>query len=274
MAPAVVDFIDGDGAISDDSDFYGNEPDNRPELEAYIGYADRLPYNIAYRAGTKLALAPGERLHNPLEGDKSAWQLNETIDIFLKRLPPSTALNIGPWIWMPNPRSPPKAQEPDNDAFIDAGDRLLANFLAENGGKAPTGRGVKAKVQKLESELKQTAKRYNVASGKWMLFPSEGQVDRVWKTVCDAMLRSNLGNMAKVATKDETKDGRLVCIYTYDFENEADVKRVCTQLKLLGLIPDKGIYYKADAWTLLDLGSKNDYGIKASIYGSRDMLKG
>jgi hypothetical protein len=45
------------------------------------------------------------RLHNPYEGCHYAWQLSETIDEFLARLPPATtrASEDVPWIYVCNP---------------------------------------------------------------------------------------------------------------------------------------------------------------------------
>ena len=44
----------------------------------------------------------------------------------------------------------------------------------------------------------------------------------------------------------------------------------------LGLVKDglKPIYYKAEAYSLLGIGSDNPYGLKASLYSSKDVLAG
>src|SRR5690606_1827169 len=49
-------------------------------------------------------------LHNPYEGCSFAWQLTETLDSFLARLPPSTtqASEDLPWIYICNPHVPRK----------------------------------------------------------------------------------------------------------------------------------------------------------------------
>lgn len=46
------------------------------------------------------------KLHNPYEGVDYAWQLTETVDAFLSRLPPSTTPRLEskrPWIYICNP---------------------------------------------------------------------------------------------------------------------------------------------------------------------------
>lgn len=107
------------------------------------------------------------------------------------------------------------------------------------------------------------AQTRGVTSGKWMLFPMPWDVDAVWRTVADATASGQLGSGAKVATKPEEEDDdnsqggpgsgrpRLVCVYTNDFADEADVRRVVQKLDQLGLVRQKGpwgeergIYYK------------------------------
>jgi hypothetical protein len=39
-------------------------------------------------------------------------------------------------------------------------------------------------------------------------------------------------------------------------------------------VEDRPIYYKCDAFTYLDITSKNEYGLKASMFSSRDVLSG
>jgi hypothetical protein len=49
------------------------------------------------------------------------------------------------------------------------------------------------------------------------------------------------------------------------------------QMRDLGLMSDdegeRGIYYKCDAYTHLDLMGGNEHGIRASFYSSRDMYR-
>ena len=65
-----------------------------------------------------------------------------------------------------------------------------------------------------------------------------------------------------------------VCIYTKDFRDEDDVLRVLRELEDLGLVGDRSIYYKSDAFTYLDLYSStaSKYGLQASLYNSSKML--
>lgn len=111
-----------------------------------------------------------------------------------------------------------------------------------------------------------------------MLFPTKEEVGRVWKLVAQGVADNRLGDTAKVAADSENGDsgGILICVYTKDFSDLDDVSRVLSELVDLGLCSaeGRGIYYKCDAYTYLDIGSKNDYGLKASLYWSRDVLSG
>ncbi|MCJ1310056.1 hypothetical protein MMC25_003717 [Agyrium rufum] len=136
------------------------------------------------------------------------------------------------------------------------------------------------------------------------------EIDRVWKIVVEGTVEGTLGIAAKVATKmpdlddrdDENvdmdmdgenrngnvrrrrrvrSDSSLICVYTKDFSDLQDVKRVLDGLIVLGLVSplsadgrQRGIFYKCDAYTHLGIESNNNYGLKASLYSSRDMLSG
>ncbi|KAL9616545.1 MAG: hypothetical protein Q9160_008587 [Pyrenula sp. 1 TL-2023] len=95
---------------------------------------------------------------------------------------------------------------------------------------------------------------------------------------------------------------RVICVYTADCEDIEQVKRVCLRLQELGLAGEEvkagrdaagfkgaesrwgkdkkggggarnqGIYYKCDAWTYLGLKGGNRWGLRASMYSSREML--
>ena len=113
-----------------------------------------------------------------------------------------------------------------------------------------------------------------------MLFPSLSEVNHTWSLIATATIAGELGHAAKVATNDGTQNSRLICVYTPDFSDKKDVKRVLERLCEMGLCTSNGamasegraIYYKADAWTYLELNSGNEYGLKASMFSSREVL--
>ncbi|KAI1619882.1 hypothetical protein EDD37DRAFT_613585 [Exophiala viscosa] len=258
---------------------------------------------------------------NFYEGQKSAKQLSESLSEFLERLPPSTTpfSTCGPWIWIANPYPPEEKNaagkivtDPegrDIASFRQLGTRLLENYMArkeeleaQNPDKQPGSitRMLRPDRVRLESSIRELARQKNVTCGKWMLFPEAGDVDFVWAVVAKGVWEGKLGISAKVATAPDAgptsdegderargREQRLICVYTYDFSDKDDVKRVLLGLKQLGLLnndsfengprshsgsADKVIYYKCDAYTYLDISSHNEYKLKASMYSSKDML--
>lgn len=89
--------------------------------------------------------------------------------------------------------------------------------------------------------------------GKWLLFVDRADVDRVWSLLVPIVKKGLLGPFAKVATarpnplaRDPNK--HVICVYTSDAENRADVFRVRDVLRQLGFTSP--ISYKTDAMTL------------------------
>lgn len=130
--------------------------------------------------------------------------------------------------------------------------------------------------KELEKRILDLARETGVTSGKWMLFPTVDRVDEFWGVVVRAMEKGELGDVAKVATDGGGGESRLICVYTDDFGDVEDVKRVVSKLVDIGLVGKgpRSIYYKFDAFTHLEINSKNEYGLKASMYSSREVLEG
>ncbi|RYP27172.1 hypothetical protein DL768_011324 [Monosporascus sp. mg162] len=144
-------------------------------------------------------------------------------------------------------------------------------------------------------ELLDLAHALRVRCGKWMLFPSVKDVNKTWEIVARATANNELGIAAKVAPRPEDEDdhndgdgddgkgddldkARLICVYTADFRDMEDVRRVARKLKQLGLVPrrGRGLFYKpgrpADAYSYLGIASGNPWGIKPSIYDLASVL--
>ena len=221
---------------------------------------------------------------NPYEGYKMAKQLDESIDVFLSRLPPSSiSVAFGPWIWIANPHSRRRPLQQDITGFKAAGTELLEEYLARktdvesrNPDRAPATitKLLKVSRERLKESIFSLAQSKGLMSGKWMLFASKDNVDDMWFKVAKATLTGTLGCEAKVATDDDSDKVRPIFIYTEDFTDIDDVKRVLAKLQELGLVKgEQGIYYKCDAYTYLDIMSGNEYKLRASLYSSGDLLK-
>ncbi|KAK5107678.1 hypothetical protein LTR62_000913 [Meristemomyces frigidus] len=230
------------------------------------------------------------------EHDLVSWQPPETVLDFLRRAPVTARATgqLGPWLWVQSPTQPyqhvQQRRKTDLATFNDRGMELLSAYRvqqaeteAANQGKAPAAiaRYIRLYREQLEDNLLQLAVKTHTTCGKWMLFPDVNDVARVWRVVAEATAAGKLGPISKVATHDQSPPqarARLICVYTYDFTDMADVRRVLDELIALDLVSrstqDRSIYYKCDAWTYLDLKSDNSYKIKASLYSSKEMLQG
>ncbi|MCJ1382195.1 hypothetical protein MMC17_005307 [Xylographa soralifera] len=295
------DDVDGDGGyISDDSSFYG-DTDLQTHLRSLVNSAPISTLLLpAYLQFTTMALAntaattssKPTTLYNRYEGEIYARQLNEPVSAFLERLPPLTTQrsNVGDWIFIANPYSTARPTS-ENWAKTNAtGASLLSDFETRRAGVEASLRGRPAQtVTKKLNQLRETVRTAILAAarengcrwGKWMLFPTAADVNRVWGVVARATAAGELGGAAKVATEDGQGDtaGRLICVYTEDFGDNQDVKRVLLKLRELGLAKRKsewgqemGISYKPDVFTYLDITGDNQWGLKPSLYQSKEAL--
>jgi hypothetical protein len=92
-----------------------------------------------------------------------------------------------------------------------------------------------------------------IKSGKWLVFVAPKNVDEVWAKIKKATEEGKLGNDAKVATAKPNplagkSRAKVICVYTYDWTDEKDVKRIREELRKLGVV--NKIPYKADEDTL------------------------
>ncbi|PYH65084.1 DUF1917 domain-containing protein [Aspergillus vadensis CBS 113365] len=224
---------------------------------------------------------------------------NEPISSFLARLRPSSTLSTSPtgsWIYVSsysyqNPQADIKKLVKDGTAELGAHEDRISQARAEHAKKPKKTQTPAALTRELtrhrvdlERTLFALARETGVVSGKWMLFISPAKVDEVWGVVAEATAKGELGFGAKVATATATAGGgeeggsnktRLICIYTKDYEDRADVERVLRKMVALELVDLDGrpIYYKCDAYTHLDIKGGNVWGLRASMYSSRDFGK-
>ncbi|KAL5365732.1 hypothetical protein BJX96DRAFT_18907 [Aspergillus floccosus] len=215
---------------------------------------------------------------------------DESIPDFLARLPASKTRvdDAGPWLYVNAPNHP--AHEADIATLVAKGTKLLHAYedkKAEleaahdrSGAKtrAPLTRKLNPIRQTLEKEIFALARETGVVTGKWMLFLTPDRIDEFWAAIVEATARGELGIAAKVAT-DEGKgqdSARLLAVYTRDYADRDDVKRVIEKLVDLDLVKEdeRPVYYKCDAYTYLQIMGNNPYGLRASLFSSRDVLSG
>lgn len=88
-------------------------------------------------------------------------------------------------------------------------------------------------------------------SGKYLLFFDKSEIDHVWELIRTHTYSGALTRHAKVSTalkrNNSNNDSHVVCIYTYDYNDEKDMADVKEKLKQLGFV--NKIPYKKDSDT-------------------------
>ena len=91
-----------------------------------------------------------------------------------------------------------------------------------------------------------------INGGKWLIFRSKERIDKQWEKIRLGTILGFLGNRAKVSTAkpnpNSSSKSFVICVYTYDFNDKKDVKRIRKELKNLGI--KEVIKYKTNKSTL------------------------
>jgi hypothetical protein len=208
----------------------------------------------------------------------------ESVNQFLERMPVSDprCAQQGPWLWIHSLNQTPH-KEASVQEFIQGGAQLLRAYnehrdeierQCRGKHKGAVTRKLKPYREQLKPDVLNLATATSTTCGKWMLFPGANDVSQDWHLIAHATADGKLGQTSKVATWDPSKSHVLICIYTPDFNDVAQIKRVLQCLLGLGLksLANKTIYYKCDAYTYLGIESENPFKLKASLYSSKEIL--
>ncbi|KAI9676875.1 MAG: hypothetical protein M1817_006714 [Caeruleum heppii] len=284
--------------ISDDSSFYGDD-DHKDDLAARKIKGDGRVWHAALNTAVprgpstavtespSLTRAETPKLYNPYEGAQGGRQLAESVNDFLKRLPPITTRSeeVGPWLWIANPHAADRPLDKRLSELTKEGEEILSRWLVTKTELEKTlsrksasviTRTVNQQRKGVEEAIVRLARAKNITTGKWMLFPTTDNIPRTWSRICHATVANELGIAAKIATDagGGNDSARLIGVYTYDFDDMDDVRRVVLKLEEFGFLQEgRGIYYKNDAYTHLGINSGNEWGLKASMYSSKDILE-
>ena len=111
-----------------------------------------------------ISVTESREAFNIYEDYPSGRQLSETVETFMKRLPPLTTsiIEYGPWMYIANPYSPRSHAREDQATFVRKGRELLEEFTALKAGIEASMPG-KAKIvigRKVTKSQKSTADSY------------------------------------------------------------------------------------------------------------------
>ena len=135
---------------------------------------------LARRGPRKRTPSPARVLFNPGQGSPDAWQLGESVDDFVRRLPPlSTSVFTCAWIWAHNPhfdiRDKNKVVSHRVDEFRSRGSELLGHSLQTrqqlqgnnlHGPKAALTKSLNGESKALQQRISDLAVECGILSGK------------------------------------------------------------------------------------------------------------
>lgn len=113
------------------------------------------------------------------------------------------------------------------------------------------------------------AKKHGVVGGKWMLFPALGEeADAAWDATVRAVAEGLLGPWVKISSVAPGMRSHVLFAYTSDFTDRADVERVRGELatRVLPLLADRRMQYKADCFSILGIYKGNDFGLRPTMF--------
>lgn len=98
-------------------------------------------------------------------------------------------------------------------------------------------------------------------SGKWLVFEHISEIDNLWLKIREATVNGQLGGSSKTSTAKPNpnasdNDYKVICVYTADFSNKEDVKRIEYELRKIGV--ENKLIYKLDR----DVGKYQNKGDK------------
>ncbi len=123
-------------------------------------------------------VTPRREMFNPMEGQPFSWQLGESAEAFVKRIPPITTTAVTcDWIWAANPYRDPsdKSAAPRVADFKDRGSKLLADSLQKRtdiqendrfGPRSTVARAWNQESRVLQQSLTKLAVETGILSGK------------------------------------------------------------------------------------------------------------
>lgn len=117
--------------------------------------------------------------------------------------------------------------------------------------------------------LDEVSRAHNVLGGKWLIYADSSKIDSLWERVIRMLCLDGKGSQAKVSGRKEGEDSHVICVYTDDYTQLAEVKALRDALRAIGV--KWRIGFKTDAYTHLDIYAGNSWSIRPSRYYSNEL---
>ncbi|KAL1407365.1 hypothetical protein Q8F55_006787 [Vanrija albida] len=231
-----------------------------------------------------------------LDPFKYYWTPKHKLDIedFIKKHRPSIlSQDDAPWLWARNgggESTDPEAEDKEHTKAIGKGQVIVDGLVKkikkiDSDGSIPVraSKGVKSKkvvrdeaCDETTKALKNLSEESGWTTGKWMLFPSNENVDGVWsriaRSVASGALKDAGVDVAKVATSNAEGSSQLICIYVNNiYDKEAMTKVLKTLLTEHGIEPSSS---KSDLYTALGIDSKHESKLRSTIWQPKELIEG
>ncbi|EKM77521.1 hypothetical protein AGABI1DRAFT_61608 [Agaricus bisporus var. burnettii JB137-S8] len=233
-------------------------------------------------------------LYDLHEDDEGIWIVYDwkddnpdaRIEPFYQRWPPSrTSSSLCSWINVNRGLSP--ASQLDQDAFD-------KRFHMDIEGLQKEFVEIENKVDTEELKLTpemidELAVKYGVLSGKWLVYASSEEVDKLWRKIVGIVTFDREYGSVKVSSRKvlepssesspsatecnggvpDPDEGHVICVYVEDYLDMDEVNRLRKALRFQAGV-FKRIGFKPDVYTWLGLYRGNKFGIRPSKYHDSD----
>lgn len=191
-------------------------------------------------------------------------EIKEQLTQFLWTFPPSKAMCADlAWIVVTSPQRREHLEQ-QHDSRSSQIEERIENALEE--WEQLTGPGQELPTA---SHVDMLARKHDIRVGKWMVFPLAEEADDAWHAVATAVALDDLTYQAKISTVDPSKRDHVVCVYTNDYLDVADVEGVKNRLQqVLPALRNRRLLYKPDIMTYLGIYTNNKYNLRPTVYSA------
>lgn len=114
------------------------------------------------------------------------------------------------------------------------------------------------------NDINNIAEKYNILSGKWLIYEKTSNIDKLWANISINCVKGFLGPTVKVSPKCNYNDEHVICVFTKNYLDKENVYNIRDVLKKNGI--NNKISYKPDIFTYFEIYKNNKWNIKSSIY--------